>query len=113
MKLLFIIFFFLSFHVLAEEVITIEYPFDFSGVLLEQPKLSKISDASSIVNQHIQKNYSQDNQFFCGGVYISTPDMELKSAYENGKVKVINEFGYSNNFKVYKPIKQLVRLLRY
>lgn len=108
MKVLFMIFILLPFHVLAEEVIKIDYPLNFSGVFLEPPKISKVTDASSIINQHIQENYSQEKQFVCGGVYMSTPDMELKSAYENGKVKIIDEFGYSNNFNVYKPIKQLV-----
>tara|TARA_R110000744_G_scaffold106148_3_gene202353 strand:- start:54 stop:437 length:384 start_codon:yes stop_codon:yes gene_type:complete len=109
MKVLVFILSLLSLNALAEEVIKIEYPFDFSGVLLEQPKMSKVKGASFIVNKHIQENYNQDNQFFCGGVYMLTPDQELKNAYESGIVKVVSEFGYTKNFKAYTPIRQLVK----
>ena len=109
MKVLVFILSLLSLNALAEEVIKIEYPFDFSGGLLKQPQMSKVKGASFIVNKHIQENYNQDNQFFCGGVYMLTPDQELKSAYESGIIKVVSEFGYTKNFNAYTPIRQLVQ----
>jgi len=93
---------------LAEDIFKIEYPLNFPGVLLKEPDISKIKSTSFIVNKYIQENYSLGNQFSCGGVYMITPDQELKSAYENGMVKMITEFGYTNNVKSYTPIRQLV-----
>jgi len=109
MKVLIFILSLLPLNALAEEVIKIGYPFDFSGVLLKQPQMTKAKDASFIVNKHIQEYYNQDNQFFCGGVYMLTPDQELKSAYENGIVNVVSEFGYTKSITAYTPIRQLVQ----
>ena len=107
MKFLTLILSLITLNVLAEDIA--EYPFDFSGVLLEQPQMSKGKDASFIVNKYIEENYNQDNQFFCGGVYTLTPDQALKNAYENGIVKIVSNFGYTNNFKAFTPIRQLVQ----
>ena len=97
-----------SIDTFASESFKIESDFDFSNVVLEQPKMSKFKDTLFIINKYIQENYSENNRFFCGGVSLMTPDQALKYAYETGMVKVVTEFGYTNNIEVYIPIRQLV-----
>ena len=86
-----------------------DYSIDFSGVLIKQPKMSKVQIESLVVNKYIQDNYNQTNQFFCGGTYILTPDQDLKFAYERGMLKVVSEFGHTSNIQAYTPIRQLVQ----
>jgi len=95
-------------NIFASESIKTDSIFDFSSALLEQPKMSKVRDTSFIINKYIQENYTENNRFFCGGVSLMTPDQALKYAYETGLVKVVTEFGYTNNIEVYTPIRQLV-----
>ncbi len=97
------------FNVLAGEAIKFDYSIDFSGVLLKQPKMSKVPTESLIINKYVQENYNQSNQFFCGGTYKLTPDQDVKFAYERGMLEIVSEFGHTHNIQAYTPIRQLVQ----
>jgi hypothetical protein len=97
------------FNVLAGDTNKLDYSIDFSGVLLKQPKMSKIQTESLIINKYIQENYSQNNQFYCGGTYNLTPDQGVKFAYERGMLEIVSEFGHTHNIQAYTPIRQLVQ----
>ena len=98
-----------SAEALAGDINQIDYPIDFSGVLIQQPKMSKVKAESPIVNKYIQDNYTHINQPFCGGSYYLSPDQELKLSYERGMVNIVSQFGYTNNVQIYTPIRQLVQ----
>jgi hypothetical protein len=106
-KILTCMLFFLSLNTFASESNIIKLNFDFSEVLLKQPKLSKLKDTSFVINKYIQENYSFNTEFSCG-LSVMTPDQELKYEYETDMIKIVARFGYSNNFKVFTPIRQLV-----
>ena len=99
----------ISLDAVADEGLKLNNEFDFSGVLLEPVKISKVKDTSLIVDKYVQDNYNLDNHFFCGGAYMMTPDQALKNAYENGAVQVVTEFGFTNNVQAFTPIRQLVQ----
>ncbi len=99
----------ISLGAVADDELKLTNKFDFSSVLLEPAKITKVKNTSLIVDKYIQNNYSLDNDFFCGGTYLLTPDQALKNSYENGAIQMVTEFGFTNSLQVFTPIRQLVQ----